>query len=484
MKYQLFVALWAFGLLSSCDNALMEAPRNFMNPDQFFNSDAEAIQAVNGAYSTCYFLYGSGGTNDIGYWSALGTDIGIPNVGDQSDISFLIYTLNPNNNNGLADVWRNLYKGVANCNMVIAKVTGNEKLSEAVRNQVLGQAHFLRGLYYHWLTCFWGDVPMWLEPLNVTEISGPLKRIPVAEVRQQIVKDLEVASSNLPAEWTGNNLGRVSKWAALILMGQVHLWQEDWTSAANVAKQVIDNRSNGGKHVLLDDYGDLWGVKNEYNAENIWEIDFMVNVHSQSFTDRYVPNQNYDVEVPGYEGMFTGYALITSTPEFLATFEADDLREKWYNWNGSNGVKTKFHYIAKNIEWGEARNNHGLNCMVFRLANAYLIHAEAANEATGPTVEAYESLNAIRNRAGLESLAGLSKEAFREATRMEILHEVSFEYNRRWDLNRWGLLVEAMKGIAATNPTGARNVQPHHNLCPIPTQEIALNPELTQNPGY
>ncbi|MGV3603092.1 MAG: RagB/SusD family nutrient uptake outer membrane protein [Dyadobacter fermentans] len=479
-KYILFAILTVFS--TACETALEENPKNFLNPDQFFNSDGEAIQAVNGAYNTCYFLYGSGTTYDLGYWSALGTDIGIPNTGDQAGFNYMTYTLGPNDETNLASIWQTLYKGVANCNMVIAGVKDNEKLSPEVSRQVMGQALFLRSLYYYWLTCFWGDVPMWLDALDVDKISGQLPRTPVDEIRRQIVSDLTAAAADLPAQWTGNEQGRVSKWAALMLLTRVHLWQKDWANAASVAQQVITNE--GGEHRLLADYGDLWGIKNEYNDENIWEIDFTLNTHSQAFTDRYVPNQNFDVVVPGYEGMFTGYALITSTPEFLATFEPGDLRKQWYDFNGAGGVTTKFHYIRKHIEWGEPRGNHGLNCTVFRMADAHLMYAEAQNELSGPTAEAYTSLNALRTRAGLASLSGLSKDAFREAVRNERLHELSFEYGRRWDLIRWGTLVEAVQKTAKSNPSGAKNIRPHHVLCPIPSIELSMNPALTQNPGY
>lgn len=480
-KYFLFSMTVMLSFIS-CEKALEEVPRNFLNPDQFFNSDAEAIQGVNGAYSTCYFLFGSGTTYDLGYWSSLGTDIGIPNVGDQAGFNFLTYVISPSNDDNLASIWQTLYKGVADCNMVIAAAKDNANLSQETHNQVLGQALFLRSLYYYWLTCFWGDVPMWLSPLNVDEIAGAIERTPVETVRQQMVQDLTTSIEMLPPAWTGENLGRASKWAASMLLCRVYLWQQDWSNAAGLAKEIMQN--DGGSNQLLSSYADLWGVKNEYNAENIWEIDFTINTHPQSFTDRYVPNQIYDVTVPGYEGLFTGYGLITATPQFLSTFEPDDLREPWYNWNGNDGVKTEHHYIRKHIEWGEPRNNHGLNSVVFRMAEAYLIYAEAQNELAGPSDDAYTAINAIRNRANLSSLNNLDQDSFREAVRKERMHELSFEFTRRWDLMRWGTLVDAVKSVASVNPSGAANIRPHHVLCPVPSSEITLNPALTQNEGY
>lgn len=451
-----------------------------MSPNQFFNSDAEAIQAATGAYETCYWLFGSRTTYDLGYWSDVGTDISGA-VNDTYTQIFSTYTMSAMNDAGLPQMWSTLYKGVVNTNLVIANVKNNQKLSGTIRAEVLGQALFLRALYYYWLTCLWGDVPMWLEPLNFSEVGGQVSRTPVVDIRTQMVADLTEAYENLPEVWTGNNRGRASKWAAGLLLCRVYLWQQDWAKTASLAKEIINNRDNGGQHRLRDDYGDIWGIANEYNAEKIWEIDFTANTHSQSFTDRYTPNSSAEPQVPGYT--FTGFGMITSTPEFIKTFEEGDLRKKWYNWNGAGGVTTTRHYVEKHIEWGEPRDNHGGNATVYRLADAYLIFAEARNELSGPDNEAYESLNIIRRRAGLEPLGGLSQGEFRQAVRTERSHELGFEFNRRWDLNRWGLLVEAVKRTAS-NPTGAANIKPFHVLCPIPSREIALNPALTQNSGY
>jgi hypothetical protein len=195
-----------------------------------------------------------------------------------------------------------------------------------------------------------------------------------------------------------------------------------------------------------------------------------------------MPRQVDEPTVPGFP--MTGYGLLTSTNEFLATFDPNDLRKKWYDWNGNGTVKTKFHYVFKQMNFSEARNNHGMNSRVFRMADAYLMFAEAENELNGPSVDGYAKINAVRKRAGLTDLTALTKEQFRQAVRNERKWELSFEFQHRWDLNRWGTLTEAVKSISVTNPAGAANVKDYHQLFPIPTREMSLNPELKQNPGY
>lgn len=475
-----YIALTCLLLVfSSCEKALVEKPKSFLNPDQFFQSDDEARQAVNGAYTTAYFMYGGlGGAADLGYWS-LGTDIAVSTT--TGTYPFRDYTMSSSVIGSLETTWTYLYKGVANCNMVISGVTGNAHISEAASKEVLGQALFLRSLYYYLLTCYWGDVPMWLNALNVDEIGGPIKRTPVDSVRRQMVKDLQVAAADLPPVWEGADLGRPSKWAAMMLMCRIYLWQKDWADAVSVAGEIIENK--GGKNHLLSDYGDIWGEANEYNAEDIWELDFTQNTHPSKLTDRYIPRQVDEPVIPGYN--LTGFGLLTSTPEFLATFEPGDLRKPWYDWHGNGTITTHYHYVLKltnNIN--ELRTNSGLNSIVYRMAEAYLIYAEAENELNGPTDAAYEKINTIRRRAGLPDLHGLTQEQFREAIMNERKWELGFEFTRRWDLNRWGKLVEAVKSNATSNPEGAANVRPYHQLCPIPPTELSLNPALTQNPGY
>jgi hypothetical protein len=464
---------------SSCDKVLVEKPKSFLSPEQFFKSDEEARQAVNGAYTTAYFMYGGlGGAADLGYW-ALGTDIAVSTT--TGTYPFRDYTMSAAVIGSLETTWTYLYKGVANCNTVISGVTDNPNISETASKEVLGQALFLRSLYYYLLTCYWGDVPMWLDALNVEKIGGAIPRAPVDSVRQQMIKDLKVAAADLPPTWEGADLGRASKWAAEMLMCHIYLWQKNWAAAMTTALEIIENKD--GQNHLLASYGDIWGEANEYNAENIWELDFTQNTHPSKLTDRYIPRQVDEPVIPGYN--LTGFGLLTSTPEFLATFEPGDLRKPWYDWHGAGGITTNYHYVLKltnNIN--ELRTNSGLNSIVYRMSDAYLMYAEAANELNGPTGEAYAKINTIRERAGLPDLQGLSQEQFRQAIMNERKWELAFEFQRRWDLNRWGKLVEAVKSNAASNPEGAKNVQDYHQLCPIPPKELSLNSALTQNPGY
>ena len=475
--YKLFLLSLIF-FFSGCDDLLQEKPRSVISPEQFFNTDAEAITAVNGVYSrfSTTFMY----QWDFGYWSDLGTDLARPTGGRESTFPFHTYLMSPANlpNTANADHWRNLYRTVGDANLVISRVSDNSKISEPIRKRVVGEAKFLRAYCYYWLTCIWGDVPMWLNELNVDEIGGAIERTPVGSVRDQMIIDLKESAEGLPVVYPAAERGRVTKWAAKILLCKYYLWQKDWQNARDVANDIITN----SPHRLQPEFKDIFGIANEYNPENIWELDFTLTTHPSIKTDRFVPRQIDEPVIAGYN--FTGFGLTTSAKEFVDSFHPNDKRKPLYSWNGANGITTKFWYITKFIQWNEPRGNSGLNVLIFRLADAYLMYAEAENQINGPSSSAYARINAIRSRAGVPVLENLSKDQFQNAIMNERKWELAFEYHRRWDLIRWGKLEEAVKSLSGTNPEGAQNIKPHHVLAPIPPEEIIKNPALTQNPGY
>lgn len=242
-------------------------------------------------------------------------------------------------------------------------------------------------------------------------------------------------------------------------------------------------------------------INNEYNDEIIWEKDAIRDIYSTNIPTTFTPRANDEPKFTeteiDYE--FRGFGLLTSSKEFIDSFDPDDDRKPSYNFNGfyddpdgdgvyDRWIQLKYHYVEKMLDHGSPRVNSGKNTIIYRLSDAYLMYAEAENELNGPTPEAYSKINSIRDRAfdndPAKRLSGLSKDEFRQAIMDERKWELGFEYHRRWDLNRWGKLAEAVQSMAETNPIGAENFKPYHVLWPIPFQEFDLNPNLTQNPGY
>lgn len=482
MKCTIIYYVLLIGFLFSCDvnDILVEEPRDSFNPNQYFNSDVEAIASVNGVYAnlTDHNLLGSG--PNLFFWQH-GTDLSNVAGGRQLNFPQHVYTLSAGNATvNFADLdtkWRGLYRSIGDANLVINRVAEANNVNENTKERVIGEAKFLRAYFYYWLTNLWGDVPLWTDELNIDEVSE-LPRSPVNEVRDQMITDLLDAEESLPSSYSGSDLGRASKWAAKILLTKVYLWQEQWEKARNTANDIIEN----SPHRLLNNFGDIFGDKNEFNDEIIWEISFVRDDFSHNNSTKYTPRPQDEPDVPGYD--INGFGLITVAEEFVNSFDPQDERLPTYAWNGTEEVQTNFWYCLKYINWDAPRGNSGVNELIFRLADAYLMFAEAENELNGPSTQAYNRINKIRNRAGVSELSGLSQEEFRTAIMDERKWELAFEHHRRWDLIRWGKLQEAVQSMVITNPAGAANIQPHHRLAPIPPNELSKNPNLDQNPGY
>ncbi|HWV75607.1 MAG TPA: RagB/SusD family nutrient uptake outer membrane protein [Pseudosphingobacterium sp.] len=491
MKVYLFMFLLLGGILTGgCEKALEEDAKTFIAPDNFFTNGEQCTQAVNGIYGSLHAIYGA-----PEFWRIvdLGTDLSYTE--DANNLVPQEYTFG-SGNTGTGGVWSTAYTAIKNANMVVARVS-QAPIDEQLRGRLVGEAKFLRALYYFILTNFWGDVPLWTDELDVNAISQ-LARTPLTEVRAQIIRDLSEAAEALPMSYGANDVGRATKGAALALLAKVYLYNEDWTRAQQTALQVVQS----GQYSLLSNYADVFDVRNRFknNAESIFEVQFLrdaatsTNIKTHQQASYYMPARD-----PGkstYAGVdfgsyvIDGWSVCRPTLKLVEMFEPNDQRRDivlGYGYNGQPFTKwprldhpwfgPKFWDLDANAQAS------GKNLYVLRYVDVLLILAEAYNE-EGNTPESIKWLNEVRKRAQLNELANQSQEGLREEIMKERGIEFAGEFQRRWDLVRWGKLVEAVKSVADDNPIGAANIKPFHNYYPISAEEIIKNPNLTQNTGY
>lgn len=491
------ILLMLLVLFNGCDSFLEEDPRNLLSPDNFFNSDAEANAAVNGLYHDFMDnnLYSGRGLDDV-YIS--GADVIGPNRVFGGVEPVQSYTVSEANYGSVRAIWQALYRVVQDANLIVNKVTDNEKLSEEARNQALGETLFLRSLAYYHLTNIWGEVPYYRENLPLTEVQA-LGRTDRQQIRSDLAGDLQQAQDLLPDGYEENDLGRASKWAAATLLVKIHLIQENWQAARDKAVEIINN----SPHRLLENYADVFDRSNPYNDEIIFQIDFVKDLMPTTRTDSYSPrirdepmkSDERNALTAALEARnegFTGYGLAIPLPDFVEKFPADDLRRPMNITTEYLGFELKFPYMPKNWNLDEIsspRGNHGENYIIFRLADVYLMAAEAENELNGPA-GAYQYVNAVRERAydPDQPWEGMSQQTFREAMYDERKWELAGEGHRRMDLVRWGILLEVVRSTKYRIYDPASNIQPHHVLLPIPVEELELNPKLLDsdptNNGY
>ncbi len=512
---KIWIVLLGLFITTGCEEFLEEDLRDQIGTDNFFNNDAEAQLAVNGVYRILHrgSLYRTRGLDN---YLQNGADETAPSRNVNGNIhNYLIAE-------GVADgdnTWAGLYEIVRNTSSFLTSIDGNENLGEEERDQAIGELLFLRALAYFHLTNLWGDVPYFRELLSLEELAS-LSRTSKEQIREDMKEDLARAFVLLPGSYTGSDLGRASKWAAASLKAKYHLFDQEWQAALDESLNIINN----SPHRLLDNFADVFDQSdpaNQYNDEQIFAVDF-TNDNSvfsdavTSRTDDYNPrirdepvNRNQRPDGPGTPARWemlrdtmalqdeemNGFGWAIPLPELAdqTNWQPGDLRYDATVVKEYLGFELKFPYFRKmwNLDKvNSPRSNHPENYVVFRLADTYLMAAEAENELNGPD-NAYQYVNRVRERAFEpdQPWSGMTQQQFREALYDERKFELCAEGYRRMDLIRWGTLLDVVKTVEHrpwNNP--ADNIQPYHVLLPIPLNEILLNPNLLEgdpsNNGY
>lgn len=465
--------------LTSCDSLLEEDPEDQIAPTNFYQSAEDAQAAIEGAYSV--FL-------DNGYYFQswfLMTDVTTDDnetragIGNQDLVRLGNYEFTPANV-FIERNWGQMYEGVNQVNAVLDNVPDIE-MDEQQKQDILGQARFLRALHYFNLVRLYGSVPLVTSETNSLD-SLTIPAASEEEVYQQVITDLERAIDQLPATRSDDNLGKATSGAAEGLLAKVHLTREEWDQAAEHAGNVIAS----GTYRLLDEWKAVFQISNEFNDENMFEVNFDAIDSQGSVHTLYTIAQRY----PG--GAAWGNFGITD--ELIAEYSDNDVRGlegtymtsphtdpvRTYEWENGGPAYNKWfdETNATNLE-GRGWANQDNNWIVLRYADVLLMYAEAVNEGGTPSgpIGKFDALNMVRERAGIGPVSeSLSQSAFRDAVRLERRKELVMEGHRWMDLKRWGILEEAVQEKTGHSIPGP--------FFPIPQRELDINEELEQNPGF
>lgn len=489
---RIFIAPILGGLFFSCKKLVeIPPPIDTITTTQVFNTDRQAEAAMVGVYGK--MINGATTTNGLVwqqiYSGGLSTILGglssdeLFNYKGASEQNF--YSFNSNkltiSNSSRADyVWASAYVTVYGANSVIEGIAAStsSQLSDSARKVLTGEAKFARAFAYFMLTNFYGDVPLALTVDFNQTIRLP--RAPQEAVYRQIILDLKDAQLSLPAVYatgTGQRI-RPNKWAATALLARAYLYTKDYPSAATESTKIIDNSS------LYDLEADLNNVFLANSREAIWQLQ-----QSTQFSGVKNATPEGYAMLP-FSNIQTVSANFCLTPNLLSAFETDDNR--FTEWVGKTdnsfpSPSTGITYYPYKYKVG---NSNGVQdapateyYMVLRLAEQYLIRAEAAaNGAPGGIAAAITDLNTIRNRAGLPDLsASLTTEQTLAAIAKERQVELFAEWGHRWmDLKRTGKANDLLSAIPLKQPW----LGSYQLLYPIPQQDVLTDPFLIQNPGY
>ncbi|SEO08372.1 Starch-binding associating with outer membrane [bacterium A37T11] len=533
IKYISFCVL-SLALVASCKDYLDRNSLVGLSEESYWNTQADAITGINAVYEANREF-----TNSIVVYGMMD---------DFTDISYQSWATGlttgtfPANSTFYSSEWGIFYKGIYRANTVLANVPAIE-MDETTKDRILGEARFLRGYYYFKLWDYFGGIPLYDTPMNVTDAYKA--RASDQEVYDFIVNDMTEAYAKLPGSYDQSNIGRATKWAALAMRGKAHLWAKEYAKAAADFKELMDNSDRE----LLDDYHTLFRVAGNNNSEVIFDVQYVEEKGYGIATDR-----NYGNAM----GVTTGSQRTRPTPKLVNSYEMADgsafdfshfknSSGETFNpnnpndWNDEASVRALFQnrdprmnksivvpwstFVGKEnveylyrfpvvssdatsyvpvwksgsyawrkfVETGSVytlQDNMPQNFPLIRLADVMLMYAEAQNEALGaPDQQVYDAVNKVRARAKMPALpSGLSHEQMREKIRQERMIELCGEGERYSDIRRWGIAKSVVDGVWMTEFTGVqirqRGFPDNYYLWPIPQSEIDVNPKLVQNPGW
>lgn len=488
LRLHKFILLLVFfmTIMSACSDFLTEDLKGEFSSDTFYQNDKQAIQAVNGVYNAIAFRNPN---NFLWVFGDIASDDAVKggNPGDQTEITY-IDEFTANANNGIiSNYWIFSYEAIARANNVITNVPA-VPMDEALKNRIIGEAKFIRAYSYFNLVNIFGKVPLKLLPqLTWETIHVPLSE--VSGIYYQIEKDLTDAAAVLPVSYSSADNGRVTRGAALAMLGKVSLYQQKWPAAIGYFQQV----ENLGIYSLLPDYADIFKLAYENSSESIFEIQHLSDQHPSTGS---ALNQWF---APAIEG---GYYFNAPTQSLVDAFERSATSEvdprldvslgrdsqPWLNgepfsfaWSPATGYLTKKHQQPLSEVSSSLKGDGGLNYNYLRYADILLMKAEAFNEINNAD-STKANLNKVRQRARnsfngtppadlLADITTTNQNLLRTAIQKERRSELAQEFHRYFDLMRWGKAVaEAALGPDFTYET--------KRYFPIPQAEIDANQSI------
>lgn len=476
IRFSLLSFLISLVFVSCNDDFLDLSPLSQRNVNDFYKTASDFNNAVIGTYSS---LKDGGVYGNALIWMG---EVSTDNTGygvTRSPVNVYNFEFIDHNFTGLNTIvdaaWRDHYRGIARANAILDRIESVE-FAQAQKNQYIGEAQFLRALFYFNLVRLYGDVPLVTKEITSPAEGKEYRRESAEQVYQRIIQDLQSAEEKLPATYPSNQAGRVTRWTAKALLGKVYLTRKEYGPAAAKLKEVIDS----GQHQLLPSYSSVFAANNPNNREILLAVQYKGGQIGQggNFWERFAPWQS-GAAVLGPNGGGGG-GVNRPTADLENAYEPNDLRKAasmQSSYTNAQGMVVQERYVTKYRQFGVLANDSDVDFPVLRYAEVLLMYAEALNEQAFGNVLATSALNAVRTRAGLGSITPPNQAAFRLAVEQERRVELAFENQRWFDLVRTERFVPVMQAKGY-------EVKAHNVRYVIPQREIDLNANITQNQGY
>ena len=242
MKKIIVALAGALTLVSCGDEFLSKFPNTQVSEGNFYQTEDQMELAVNDCYRQLNRIYGESGICEL-YGELYSDNVWMQYYASSDPFLDNISRYIQQENNGyILDAWNMCYNAVYVCNNIIDKLERNdvEYSDGIVKNRLIGEAKAIRALIYFNMVRAWGAIPLPLTPISPEESYDYLREDP-ALVYQQIIDDLAFARDNLPEAYSGEMVGKVTKFAAMGILGKVYLTLGDKVSAATELKGIIDS---------------------------------------------------------------------------------------------------------------------------------------------------------------------------------------------------------------------------------------------------
>jgi len=563
----LYILLLTTVIICGCqeDEFLQETNPNSITTDTFWENEGQFQSALTTVYSALQFQSVSGG--ELVYEMILG-DIGGTETWYRPT-AFRNLTFNDGIYH-VTDKWDELYVGIFRANQVIQNLeTADASLFSANRKlEIEAEARFLRAWFYWQLAHTYNGAVLHTKVIeNDEDFHKPFSSI--EDITEAVIKpDLAFAKENLPESWDDNNKGRATWGAATSLLGKVFLYAEDWDLAASNFKEVIDSEVYNLTADIMDNFTDVNELNSESIFETIYSAELNQGIGGDAVDDNFFESGAEASTMAREFGQLNFGAFNTLLPSYILhemfVFDEVDTENPI---NGTNlqskrmsaticpfNGETDFYlqpigsaggwafgqsaYIKKYTNWyhlpsEDVLGRSGINFRHIRLADVYLMYAEAVLEANGDVATAIEYIDKIRSRAGVITLQNYINDnggkmpamhksrqihgnwdyndptvqsVMTHLRRVERPLELCFEGHRWKDLVRWGIVKEVFeelrsdeqwretfKAILSINDGGVapifiidrirpdyflavqNYVSEQHDYFPIPTQERQIN---------
>lgn len=484
-------------ILISCKKDLLNTvPISFNADNNFYKSESDFDKAISGVYNK---LLSFPDINNIYLSEIRSSNFYIPRQSAQRDYFNISGFEVTSQLVTLQTAWGNDYALIGRANELLDKIAAFTYADSTKKKRIMGEARFLRALSYFELVKAFGPVPLVDHQISSSQAFN-YPRVGIDTVYNFIVDDLSYAASALPSTYTGADIGRATRWAALGLLGRAYMFMAGYplnktacfTNAQNVLKQVLNAENTGWKFAA--NYSDLFKTAND-NKYNLFEVQY---ISGGTGLGSVVPGEGVPLDVDknimpyGYYyiagGDFASDDLIRSyEPGDKRKFQTIDtiyrntshvyVKQKWFRkFLDSTAIST----MTSSSDWG-------INYPLLRGEDVMLMYAEAVNETnSGPTQEAIDIVNRIRTRASLPNLADTAKashDAFKLALEHERRSEFAWEGLYWWDLVRTGRCMTVMNPWLQVNYQ--KTIDATQYIYPVPMSEMLIKPGLYyQNSGY